>query len=65
MLTPCKECKNAISSEAVVCPHCGIKLQPTGSDKILKRANDLAWLYVAFMIIGGIISIIWVLSRNH
>ncbi len=26
-LTPCRECKKDISSQAVVCPHCGLPLQ--------------------------------------
>jgi predicted nucleic acid-binding Zn ribbon protein len=55
-LIPCPVCKKEVSNNALTCPHCGTQLNKSWGRK---SAEGLAIMYIIFVILGFIISFIF------
>jgi hypothetical protein len=59
-MSPCRECKNPVSTEAKVCPHCGV---PTPVETILQSMQQI--LVVATVIAGICVLGVFALSARQ
>lgn len=59
-LVPCPDCKKLVSKDAGVCPHCGLKLKKTRTDKAAKAFSVIfIWAVIALVIVY----VAWVYGR--
>jgi Zn finger protein HypA/HybF involved in hydrogenase expression len=58
-LIKCKECQKEVSSEAVTCPHCGVKINDSQG---MKLGNKIGIMLIVFMVLGWLIS--WIALHN-
>ena len=60
-LSECKECKGTVSSEARVCPHCGVK-KPAGPSALVRKfgrfIRKLALIAVGLLVVLFILGVI-------
>jgi hypothetical protein len=66
-LNPCRECGQEVSTEASVCPHCGISnptaaaaAPPNQTDQTKKKANSIVGCFVGCLVLIGLVVVMGV-----